>query len=81
MGESQVEIKTRKTESGAVISVGKGCLGFLTLRVEEPVRGGVREPPGARAPYKRRLDSEFAGILQAETRQRVSRVRMLMSIL
>jgi hypothetical protein len=32
MGQSQVEIKTRKTDSGAVISVGKGCLGFLTLR-------------------------------------------------
>ena len=34
MGENQVESKTRKTAS-AVISVGKGCLGFLTLRAEQ----------------------------------------------
>ena len=27
-----MEIKTRRDDSGAVTSMGKGCLGFLTLR-------------------------------------------------
>src|SRR5438552_1607494 len=34
----EMEIKTRRDDSGAVISVGKGCLGFLTLRHRTAMR-------------------------------------------
>src|SRR4029434_2671936 len=54
----------------------KEFLEFLST-AEEPVLGRAREPPDDRSPYESRFDSEFAGILQLEIRQRVSGVCIL----
>jgi hypothetical protein len=60
------------------------CRSALQLGVtrcsEEHVLDGAREPPGDRSPCEQRLYSEFAGILQVETRQRMSSVRIFLTI-
>jgi hypothetical protein len=50
------------------------------LTLEEHSLGGAQEPHGDAPPYEKSFYSKFAGILQAESRQRVSEISMLITI-
>jgi outer membrane protein OmpA-like peptidoglycan-associated protein len=70
MGQSQVEIKTRKTNSGAVISVGKGCLGFLTLRMRRvDIARATAEKKAAEVQIQQATEERDQVLLQARTRE------------